>query len=105
MAALPVHPRLAHMVVTAAGRGMGAIACAMAALLEERDVLRGRPEELPTAIADRVRLIVDPRSTHPAADRGAVHLVRRRAGELARRLRLPASDAAADLSACGPVPL
>jgi len=103
MAALPVHPRLAHMVVTAAGRGMGAIACAMAALLEERDVLRGRPEELPTAIADRVRLIVDPRSTHPAADRGAVHLVRRRAGELARRLRLPASDAAADLSACGPV--
>ena len=65
MAELPVHPRLAHMILAATDRGLGGVACALAALLEERDVLRGRPEELPTSVAERVRLIVDPRSSHP----------------------------------------
>lgn len=36
-----VHPRLAHMVLTALGLGLGAEACALTALLGERDVLRG----------------------------------------------------------------
>ena len=106
MAALPVHPRLAHMVVTAAERGQGGIACAMAALLEERDVLRGRPEELPAAIADRVRLIIDAGASHPAVDRGALQLVRRRATELRKRLGVPAAatdPAADDLAGCGAV--
>ncbi len=104
MAALPVHPRLAHMVVASAAQGRGQIACAMAALLEERDVLRGRPEELPSAIVDRVRLILDPRASHPAADRGALQLVRRRAGELRKRLGVPTAEPAAeDLALCGPV--
>ncbi|HSW28843.1 MAG TPA: ATP-dependent helicase HrpB [Longimicrobiales bacterium] len=47
MAELGVHPRLAHMVLQGAERGWGAVACDLAALLEERDVLRtagGRPE-------------------------------------------------------------
>ena len=104
MAELPVHPRLAHMILAATDRGLGGVACALAALLEERDVLRGRPEELPTSVAERVRLIVDPRSSHPAADRSTLQLVRRRAGELRRRLRVdgprPSDD---DLAACGPV--
>jgi ATP-dependent helicase HrpB len=106
MAALPVHPRLAHMVVTAAGRGQGGIACAVAALLEERDVLRGRPEELSAAIADRVRLILDQRASDPAADRSALPLVRRRATELRKRLGLPApttGPSVDDLAACGAV--
>jgi ATP-dependent helicase HrpB len=104
MADLPVHPRLAHMVIAANERGLGGIACVLAALLEERDVLRGRPEALPASIAERVLLIVEQRSTHAAADRGAVQLVRRRAGELRRRVRTagppPTGD---DLAACGPV--
>jgi ATP-dependent helicase HrpB len=104
MADLPVHPRLAHMVIAASERGLGGVACALAALLEERDVLRGRPEDLPVSIAERVRLIVDQRSTHSAADRRAVQLVRRRAGELRRRLRTAVSDPTGDdLAACGPV--
>jgi len=36
-AALAMHPRLAHMVVTATARGEGTLARAMATLLEERD--------------------------------------------------------------------
>ena len=38
---LPLHPRLAHMVLVARDRGLGALACDIAALLADRDVLRG----------------------------------------------------------------
>lgn len=41
MAALGLHPRLAHMLLQARELGLGAPACALAALLEERDLLRG----------------------------------------------------------------
>jgi ATP-dependent helicase HrpB len=41
MAELPLHPRLAHMVLRAAPLALGGLACDLAALLEERDVLRG----------------------------------------------------------------
>ncbi|HIJ64158.1 MAG TPA: ATP-dependent helicase HrpB, partial [Rhodospirillaceae bacterium] len=42
MAALPLHPRLAHMVVTAKGLGLGGLACDLAALLSEPDPLKDR---------------------------------------------------------------
>ncbi|MDX1548154.1 MAG: ATP-dependent helicase HrpB, partial [Rhodothermales bacterium] len=42
MAALPVHPRLAHMILRARPYGLAGTACDLAALLTERDVLRGR---------------------------------------------------------------
>lgn len=45
MAALPLHPRLAHMLVKAGPLGLGGIACDVAALVSERDVLRGPPQE------------------------------------------------------------
>ncbi len=41
MAALPLHPRLAHMVHRGAELGHGALAADMAALLSERDILLG----------------------------------------------------------------
>jgi ATP-dependent helicase HrpB len=49
MAELAMHPRLAHMVLTAIPKGHGALACEIAALLGERDLLRAegggsRPE-------------------------------------------------------------
>ena len=46
MAAFPLHPRLAHMVLTAGDppdRTASATACVAAALLEERDILHGDP--------------------------------------------------------------
>jgi len=39
MATLPLHPRTAHMVLTAQQKGMGALACDIAALMGERDPL------------------------------------------------------------------
>lgn len=47
MAALPLHPRLAHMVVTARERGWGATACSLAILLAERDPLKGETDLTP----------------------------------------------------------
>ena len=85
MAELPLHPRLARMVTGAAATGARWTACILAALLEDRDVLRGRPDELPTDVSERVVLIADPARRHPRAEPAAVRAAARRAGELARR--------------------
>jgi ATP-dependent helicase HrpB len=100
MADLPVHPRLARMVVAAAADGRGWTACLLAALLEDRDILRGRPDDLPTDVAERVTLIAGG-ARHPHADAGAVRYAARRAGELARRAGVRQSTA--DPTRCGAV--
>lgn len=41
MARLPLHPRLSHMLFAAQQLGQGALACDIAALLSERDILTG----------------------------------------------------------------
>ncbi|MBA2251966.1 MAG: ATP-dependent helicase HrpB, partial [Nitrospirales bacterium] len=43
MADIPLHPRLAHMISKAVPLGLGHLACEVAALLGERDILRGPP--------------------------------------------------------------
>lgn len=43
MVRLGLHPRLAHMVLQAIPLGLGRLACELAALLSERDILRGGP--------------------------------------------------------------
>src|SRR5438105_3943902 len=98
MAELPLHPRLARMVIGAVAAGRGGTACALAALLEERDVLRGRPDEIETDVAVRLWLLVDRDVRHPQADGPAVAAARRRAGELARRVGIdpPGADDALD---------
>ena len=101
MADLPVHPRLARMVVAAAGDGLGWTACLLAALLEDRDVLRGRPDDLPTDVAERISLIADPSQRHPHSDAGAVRNAARRATELARRAGVRQSTV--DPTRCGAV--
>ena len=96
MVGLPVHPRLARMLAQADELDLVAEACAAAAVLEERDVLRGRPHERPADLAERVRLVLDPDARSPLADPDAVRFVRRRATELARRVldarRLPSGS-------------
>ncbi len=41
MARLPLHPRLAHMLALAQQQGLGTLACDIAALLSEREILAG----------------------------------------------------------------
>ncbi len=101
MADLPLHPRLARMVVAAAERGRGYDACVLAALLEERDVLRGHPNEIPVDVAERVTLLGESSARHPLADGRALRGARDRARDLARRARV--EEARIDPHLCGAV--
>lgn len=78
---VPVHPRLARMLVAEPS----ALGCVVAAILDDRDVFRGRPDELPADLGLRIRVVTG-RATDDRADRGAVRRVRERAGDLARRI-------------------
>lgn len=87
MGTLGVHPRLAHMIVAAANDRDRALACTLATLLDERDVLRGRLDDLPADLTLRVAVVNG--STHDdRADRRAVDAVRQRRRDLARRAGL-----------------
>ena len=83
MLALPVHPRLARMLV-AEPTPLG---CALAVLIEERDPLRGHPNDLPSDLSLRLRLIAGTGS-HDLADRRTVRRLQDRAADLARRMRI-----------------
>lgn len=91
MAQLPLAPRLAHLLLVAAERGQLALGAAIAALLEERDVLRA--EGFTRAPADmrlRTELLHGDRDAVAAygarADRDGVRRVRQSAQDLGRRL-------------------
>ena len=55
MAELPIHPRLGFMLLTAARQGATALACDLAALLSERDIIKGR--ERSTDIEERLHAL------------------------------------------------
>jgi ATP-dependent helicase HrpB len=82
--ALPVHPRLATMVARAKNSAERSwLACVLAALLEERDILRGS-QQMPIDLSLRAQIVVGV-NAHDDADRGGVSRVRERARDLARR--------------------
>jgi len=86
--ALPVHPRLGTMLAHSAHDPVSAwLACVLAALLDERDIMRGRPTELPADIGLRAGLVLGHRHDD-RADRAAARRVERAARDLARRLRI-----------------
>lgn len=85
MVDLPLHPRLARMVLDGRDRGQGWSASVLAAVLDERDLFGGRRDERPADLADRVAAVSGDR-THPAANRDAVRSATRRAREIARRV-------------------
>ena len=91
MARVALHPRLAHMILRAVPLQLGLTACRLAALLGERDVLRG-DSSTPLGVDVRVRLeAVEGRTTGEhgvSADQGLMRRVRAEAEHLARQLRI-----------------
>ena len=83
MAGLPLHPRLAHMVLRGQELALGGLACELAALLSERDILRGRARDLD--LRHRVELLRQPGRAE-ALDRGARQRVLQVAAQLRRGL-------------------
>ncbi|PSQ81112.1 MAG: ATP-dependent helicase HrpB [Bacteroidetes bacterium QS_8_68_15] len=93
MAGLGVHPRLAHLLLAAEERGLGAAACDLAALLDRRDPFKGRGEAPDADLRLRLQALRDLRAGDQPREgksyrvsRGALHGARKRAGHFRRKL-------------------
>lgn len=98
LAQLPLHPRLAHMLVAAGQAGMGRAACDVAAILSERDPLRSNTGQRDCDLRRRLDLLhafrnhaALPRSDE-RTDLEAVRRIVKVAALLRRRLDLNESD-------------
>ncbi len=67
MATLPVHPRIAHMLLESRRMGAGSLGCDIAAILAERDFVRGNGGPADADIGIRLELL------HAPVRRAAVH--------------------------------
>ena len=93
MARLPVHPRLAHLLLAARAGDAVELGANLGALLSERDLLRGAGSARDPDLATRLELLRSARTESGAdADRFLLQRVRRNAEQLARATReAPAS--------------
>ncbi|MBB4866981.1 ATP-dependent helicase HrpB [Pseudomonas nitritireducens] len=91
MAEVPAHPRIAHLLLRGHALGLGPLACDLAALLGERDILRGNDADL----HQRIALLAGEQSG-PRASRGAVQRIRQLARQFKGYLRGPACEPVAD---------
>lgn len=95
LASLPLHPRLGHMVLQGKEAGLASLACCLAALQEERDLLRHADSD----IRRRVEHICAARTQSPQ-----IHRLRETARQVARLAQtrpFSCAEAAADVAAAG----
>lgn len=93
MASLPLHPRLAHMLCAAPAGAARRQAAELAALLSDRDLLRGAGRERDPDLRSRLELLRR-ESSAAGVDRGALERVRRTASLLERSAGAVAGGAA-----------
>jgi len=96
MARLGLHPRLAHMILRAAERAAGRLACEIAAILSERDLFRGPTTERDSDLRTRVAVLRGDRSEGATVDRAALAQARALADQWARLARIARTDTAPD---------
>jgi ATP-dependent helicase HrpB len=85
MARLGVHPRLAHLLLRARALGLAPLGARLAALLSERDLLRGAQAGRDADVRSRLELLRG-EGNAAGAERGALERVRRQARDLERQL-------------------
>jgi len=86
MAAMGVHPRLAHMILRAGSIGLGSLGCEVAAVLSERDPLRATAGPADPDLRSRLDALHGrPLPPGTSADPGALQRIGRVARQLARR--------------------
>ena len=90
MADMPLHPRLAHMVLKAQSLGMEELACALAVLLSERDFLKPQPEKRNPDLRIRVDFLHahKPMTKDMAVDQIALQRILKAIEQLKRQLNL-----------------
>jgi ATP-dependent helicase HrpB len=99
MAAFGLHPRLAHMLLRAREHGHGATACVVAALLDERDVLRRDSMHREADLRVRVAIVAGERgggAEHHDVDRDALRRVREQSRTWRAQLGTRGDEAVAD---------
>jgi ATP-dependent helicase HrpB len=96
MARLGTHPRLAHLLLRARDAGAVATGATLAALLGERDLLRGRERD--ADLRTRLELLA---GASGDVDAGARQRVRRAADLLRRQLGVPGDASRIDSAAAG----
>lgn len=93
MASLGLHPRLSHMVLRARARGAGATGCAVAALLQERDVFRRDSHLRDPDLRARVAAVIqDDGMGNADVDRDALRRVREQSRVWRELLRIPNAE-------------
>ncbi|OAN48435.1 ATP-dependent helicase HrpB [Magnetospirillum moscoviense] len=100
---LAMHPRLAHMVMVAKDQGLGGLACDLAALLSERDIVRPGREARDSDMRLRLDLLKGGREGAHMVDRGGLARVRQTAKDWRRRLGIRAGEDDGGQADCGPV--
>lgn len=93
MSALPLHPRLAHMLLRAKEMRLGATGCDLAALLAERDILRGEGRAPDADVRLRLAALRRERGAGYSVDHAALHRVTAEAKDLRRHLNVSSVDA------------
>jgi len=110
MAELPLHPRLARLLLAGVDEGRGALACDLAALLAERDIIRSGKFALTATVCDlsyRLDTLCHWRTGATGAlssgelDNGALRVVDRLAAQLRHLVGLKSSAPPADCDLAG----
>ena len=107
MATLGFHPRLSHMMLRAREMGLGALACDVAALLTERDVLRAGPGGRHCELRLRLELLHEPTATRQpppglTLDRGSLERAKEQARQWRRQIGA-AEDGSHARTEAGPI--
>jgi ATP-dependent helicase HrpB len=86
MLGLRTHPRLAHMLLRSRGWHLSELACELAALLGERDLLRRRDAARDADVRTRLEILRGEHGNAASIDRTALERARRMASHLRRQL-------------------
>jgi ATP-dependent helicase HrpB len=92
MARLGLHPRLAHMIIVGSSRGMGRLACEIAALVSERDLFRGPTNERDADLRTRIAVLRGERADGATVDRAALAQAQALARQWARLARVERNE-------------
>ena len=101
MAQWGAHPRLAHMLLRAKGIGAGALACEVAAILSDRDLLRGEAARESDLLL-RVLALRDKSRGHDI-DARALYLVEQASAQWQRQLQVQPDHSGEDIHRLGVV--
>ena len=103
MAALGTHPRFAHMMVRAQSREQSVLACELAGVLSERDLLRAPGRERNADLEARIEALRSGRSPLPGfdLDQGARQRAARQRDLFLRRLDIKPGSASASSTEIG----